>query len=65
MYILAVALEDRAWHHERSYARERARRPSTIALWHKIRTIEDPVWTERYHEPIRPGAPSGDASPCA
>ena len=51
MYILAVALEDRRWHHERSYARERAHRPSTIALWRKIRTVEDPVWTARYHEP--------------
>jgi 2-methylcitrate dehydratase len=50
MYILAVALEDRRWHHERSYAKERAHRPSTIALWRKIRTIEDPEWTARYHE---------------
>ncbi len=32
MYILAVALEDGAWHHERSYAPERARRPETAAL---------------------------------
>ena len=51
MYILAVALEDRRWHHEASYAPERARRPSTVALWRKIRTVEDPVWTARYHEP--------------
>ena len=51
MYILAVALEDRRWHHEASYARERAHRPSTIALWRKIRTVEDPAWTARYHEP--------------
>jgi 2-methylcitrate dehydratase len=51
MYILAVALEDRRWHHEASYARERAQRPSTVALWRKIRTVEDPVWTARYHEP--------------
>jgi 2-methylcitrate dehydratase len=50
-YILAVALEDRRWHHVRSYERERARRPSTVALWRKIRTVEDPVWTERYHDP--------------
>jgi 2-methylcitrate dehydratase len=49
MYILAVALEDRAWHHEQSYARERAARPSTVALWRKIRTVEDPQWTARYH----------------
>ena len=49
MYIFAVALQDRAWHHERSYAPERAMRPDTIALWHKIRTVEDPEWTRRYH----------------
>ncbi len=49
MYIFAVALEDGAWHHERSYARERAGRASTIALWHKIRTVEDAEWTRRYH----------------
>src|SRR3712207_2777809 len=51
MYILAVALEDRRWHHEASYTGERAHRPSTVALWRKIRTLEDPVWTARYHEP--------------
>jgi 2-methylcitrate dehydratase len=51
MYILAVALGDRRWHHEASYAPERTRRPSTVALWRKIRTVEDPVWTARYHEP--------------
>jgi 2-methylcitrate dehydratase len=49
MYIFAVALEDGAWHHERSYARERANRPSTVALWRKVRTVEDPEWTRRYH----------------
>jgi Uncharacterized protein involved in propionate catabolism len=51
MYILAVALEDRKWHHVDSYTRERARRPSTVELWHKIRTVEDPAWTARYHDP--------------
>lgn len=51
MYILAVALEDRQWHHENSYAQERSHRPSTVALWRKIRTVEDPAWTQRYHEP--------------
>lgn len=51
MYILAVALEDRRWHHEASYSSERAHRPSTVALWRKIRTVEDPAWTARYHEP--------------
>lgn len=49
MYIFAVALEDGTWHHERSYAPERANRPSTIALWNKISTVEDPEWTRRYH----------------
>ncbi len=49
MYIFAVALEDGTWHHERSYAPERAGRPQTVALWQKIRTVEDPEWTRRYH----------------
>jgi 2-methylcitrate dehydratase len=49
MYIFAVALQDRGWHHEKSYAPERAARPDTVALWHKIRTVEDPEWTRRYH----------------
>ena len=49
MYIVAVALQDGQWHHVRSYAPERARRPDTVALWSKIRTIEDRKWTERYH----------------
>lgn len=51
MYIFAVALEDGGWHHVRSYTPERAARPSTVALWHKISTIEDPEWTRRYHCP--------------
>jgi 2-methylcitrate dehydratase len=49
MYIFAVALEDRGWHHVNSYAPERASRPETITLWHKISTVEDPEWTRRYH----------------
>ena len=49
MYIFAVALQDGEWHHERSYAPERAHRPDTITLWHKISTVEDPEWTRRYH----------------
>jgi 2-methylcitrate dehydratase len=49
MYIVAVALQDGEWHHVRSYAPERAGRPDTVRLWHKIRTVEDPKWTERYH----------------
>ncbi|QPK78722.1 MmgE/PrpD family protein [Corynebacterium lizhenjunii] len=49
MYIFAVALEDGGWHHVDSYAPERANRPETVELWHKISTVEDPEWTRRYH----------------
>jgi 2-methylcitrate dehydratase len=49
MYIFAVALQDGAWHHVKSYLPERAARPDTVALWGKIRTLEDPDWTRRYH----------------
>jgi len=48
-YIFAVALQDRDWHHERSYAPERAARSDTVELWRKITTVEDPEWTRRYH----------------
>lgn len=48
-YILAVALQDGGWHHVDSYTPERAARPDTVALWHKITTREDPAWTHRYH----------------
>lgn len=51
MYIFAVALQDGRWHHVDSYAPERAQRPDTVRLWHKIRTVEDPKWTEAYHNP--------------
>jgi 2-methylcitrate dehydratase len=50
MYIFAVALQDGTWHHVKSYSRERATRPDTVKLWQKIRTVEDPKWTEWYHE---------------
>src|SRR5699024_6027219 len=36
MYIFAVAMQDQGWHHEHSYAPERAGRPDTVELWHKI-----------------------------
>ena len=49
MYIFAVALQDGGWHHVKSYAPERAQRPDTVALWHKISTVEEPIWTARYH----------------
>lgn len=49
MYIFAVALQDRCWHHVDSYTPERAGRPDTIRLWGKISTKEDLEWTRRYH----------------
>ena len=49
MYIVAVALQDGAWHHVRSYAPARAGRADTVRLWRRIRTVEDPEWTARYH----------------
>ena len=51
MYILAVAWEDGAWHHVDSYTSERTHRPSTVRLWHRIRTEEVPEWTAAYHDP--------------
>jgi 2-methylcitrate dehydratase len=51
MYIFAVALQDGGWHHVKSYAPERAQRPDTVALWHKVSTVEEPIWTKRYHAP--------------
>lgn len=50
MYIFAVALQDAKWHHVDSYAPERAQRADTVRLWHKIRTVEDSQWTEKYHD---------------
>jgi 2-methylcitrate dehydratase len=48
-YIFTVALQDGSWHHVDSYAPERAGRPDTVELWHKVTTEEDPEWTRRYH----------------
>ncbi|MDQ0826139.1 2-methylcitrate dehydratase [Arthrobacter sp. B2I5] len=48
-YIFTVALQDGAWHHVDSYAPERAARPDTVELWHKVTTEEDLEWTRRYH----------------
>ncbi|MDA8822204.1 MmgE/PrpD family protein [Candidatus Pelagibacter bacterium] len=50
MYIFAVALEDGAWHHVKSYTPQRARRKSTIKLWQKIVTRENKKWTKKYHD---------------
>jgi 2-methylcitrate dehydratase len=49
MYVFAVALQDGRWHEVDSYTRERASRSDTVELWHKVRTVEDPEWTRRYH----------------
>ncbi len=48
-YIFTVALQDGTWHHVDSYTPERAGRADTVALWHKVTTVEDPEWTRRYH----------------
>ena len=48
-YIFAVALQDGGWHHVDSYTPERAGRPDTVELWHRITTAEDAEWTRRYH----------------
>ena len=54
MYIFAVTLEDGVWHHERSYAPERRRRPQTLALWRKVTTHEDEEWNRRYYDEPEP-----------
>ncbi len=51
MYIFAVALEDADWHHVRSYSKSRAKKKSTIKIWHSIKTHEDKKWTKKYHDP--------------
>jgi 2-methylcitrate dehydratase len=51
MFIFATALQDGEWHHERSYTPTRVRRPDTVRLWQKVRTLEDPEWNRRYDEP--------------
>ncbi|WP_340116711.1 MmgE/PrpD family protein [Pelagibius sp. 7325] len=52
MYIFTVALQDGAWDHEASYAPGRAAREDTVRLWHKVRTVEDPEWTQRFTDPL-------------
>ena len=51
MYIFAVALQDGRWHHLDSYTPQRAARPETVRLWHRVETVEDPAWTAAYHHP--------------
>jgi len=49
MFIFAAALHTGFWHHVRSYTPDVVRHPQVGALWRKIRTLEDPAWTRRYH----------------
>jgi len=49
MFIFAAALHTGFWHHVKSYAPEVARHPEVVALWQKIKTVEDKEWTRRYH----------------
>ena len=49
MFIFAAALHTGFWHHVRSYAPEVVTHPDVVALWQKIKTVEDPAWTARYH----------------
>jgi 2-methylcitrate dehydratase len=49
MFIFAAALHTGFWHHVKSYAPEIARHPDVVALWQKIKTVEDKEWTRRYH----------------
>lgn len=51
MYLFAVALQDGRFHHLDSYTPERAARPGTVRLWHRVETVEDPAWTAAYHHP--------------
>ncbi|MFT5539724.1 MAG: 2-methylcitrate dehydratase [Alphaproteobacteria bacterium] len=48
MFIFAIALQDGDWHHERSYDWDRRHRPDTVALWQKIKTVEDAEWNRRF-----------------
>ncbi len=50
MYIFTVALQDGFWHHEKSYAPERAQRTDTVELWQKVSTVEKEKWTQLYHD---------------
>ena len=50
MYIFAVALEDGAWHHVRSYTPQRAQEKAQLNFGKKFQQ-EDARWTEKYHDP--------------
>jgi 2-methylcitrate dehydratase len=49
MFIFAAALHTGFWHHVKSYAPEVTQHPDVVALWQKIKTVEDKEWTRRYH----------------
>jgi 2-methylcitrate dehydratase len=49
MFIFAAALHTGFWHHVKSYAPDVVQHPQVIELWNKIKTVEDPKWTRRYH----------------
>ncbi len=49
MFIFAAALHTGFWDHVKSYAPEVVQHPQVIELWNKIKTVEDPEWTRRYH----------------
>ena len=51
MFSFTVALQDGEWHHVNSYLPERVKRPDTVRLWQKIKTIEDKEWNRLYDEP--------------
>jgi len=51
MYIFAVALQDGVWHHKQSYTTERVNRSDTVALWQKVKTVEDPEWSAAFEKP--------------
>ena len=51
MFIFTIALQDGVWDHDASYAPTRVSRPDTVALWQKVRTVSDPVWTSAFTDP--------------
>ncbi|MEZ5933452.1 MAG: MmgE/PrpD family protein [Alphaproteobacteria bacterium] len=51
MFIFTVALQDGIWDHDASYDPARVARPDTVALWQKVRTVADPVWTSAFTDP--------------
>ncbi|HXT10694.1 MAG TPA: MmgE/PrpD family protein [Candidatus Angelobacter sp.] len=49
MFIFAAALHTGFWDHVKSYAPEIVQDREVVELWSKIKTVEDPEWTRRYH----------------